>query len=255
VYKITILDGRLASQGQTLTPHRTIKTFVSDEDDLMKRPLPWHFSCESSFIYVVPSKQNKLYMCSLHSGSLRNVPASKPDHFRSIAHVLHLGTKIIALSDSLEYVYELDAGSWVQHSTHERFNLKEKVNLSGYVVMGEDSFIVCDADTGVCFLFDLISWRWTPVSSGNCSGSGLTGRSVYVEGFIYTCTDGGLAAYEITKLDGNYYLGDEINLPFSWHMFWERDRMCFDYVGKDTVSGVLMFSVVQGDYLSHPFFI
>jgi hypothetical protein len=109
--------------------------------------------------------------------------------------------------------------------------------------------MVSEAETSSCFLLDLSTYRWTAVSTSCYSPIGLlSGRSLYVEGFIYTCRNGGFAAYEITEQGGSYYLGDEINLPFSWLLSWESDRMCFDYVGKGTSSDAIMFCVVQGDY-------
>ncbi|CAD6343849.1 unnamed protein product [Miscanthus lutarioriparius] len=78
-----------------------------------------------------------------------------------------------------------------------------------------------------------------------CQGKTLT-QSHHIA--LWT-RDGRFAAYEITEQGDSYYLGDEISRPFSWRIFWEIDRTCFDYVGKDTISGAIMFYVVQGgDY-------
>jgi hypothetical protein len=222
-----------------------------DEYDLMENPLSWHFVCGRKFICVVPSRENEIYRCSLDSGTISHSPTGKPVHFDSIAHVLNVGRRIVAISDSLEYVYILSKppeNRWMHCSTHGSVDLKRKINLSGYVVLSEDSFMVSDADTNSCFLLDLSTYRWTAVLTSSYIIGLLSGRSLYVEGFIYTCRDGRFAAYEITEQGDSYYLGDEISLPFSWRIFWEIDRTCFDYVGKDTISGAIMFCVVQGDY-------
>jgi hypothetical protein len=76
---------------------------------------------------------------------------------------------------------------------------------------------------------------------------------VFANGFIYTCSHQGLAAYELVEQDHSYYPGDRIDLDFPWRRYWERHRMCLDYVGQDTQSGTIMFSVLQGDYFSHLF--
>lgn len=78
---------------------------------------------------------------------------------------------------------------------------------------------------------------------------GISGeRCLFVDGFIYTCAIGGLAAYELIEEDDSYYVDDGIFLEFSWRMNWERHRMCLEYVGKDTDSGSIVFCVLQGDY-------
>jgi hypothetical protein len=53
---------------------------------------------------------------------------------------------------------------------------------------------------------------------------------VFANGFIYTCSHQGLAAYELVEQDHSYYPGDRIDLDFPWRRYWERHRMCLDYV-------------------------
>uniref|UniRef100_A0A8I6XX57 Uncharacterized protein n=2 Tax=Hordeum vulgare subsp. vulgare TaxID=112509 RepID=A0A8I6XX57_HORVV len=74
----------------------------------------------------------------------------------------------------------------------------------------------------------------------------LKGRSVFVDGFIYTCTDGGLAAYKLLDKDHSMYLSKPILLPFSWLIDdCVGEDMCLDYAGKDVDSGAILFYVVQ----------
>lgn len=128
--------------------------------------------------------------------------------------------------------------------------------ISGYVAVNDDSFIVCDALTGSCLLFDLGAKQWRVVmpwaafaedlprtSPTKCP---LNGRCVFVDGFIYTCRDGGLAAYQLLDKDHSVYLSEPIFLPFSWLVDdCVGEDMCLDYAGKDVDSGAILFYVVQ----------
>jgi hypothetical protein len=129
--------------------------------------------------------------------------------------------------------------------------------------------VVCDRKTECCFLFDLDKDTWSIVRAYSDISSSLPivqptewsasrflrGRSALAEGFIYTCADGGLRAYEIIKVQDSYCLSEGIFLKFPWLKYWGSDRMCLDYVGQDTASGAIMFCVVQGDHFSRPFVI
>ena len=87
-------------------------------------------------------------------------------HFYSISCVLNVDIRIVAMSDSLECVYIFSKppeNRWMHCSTQGSVDLKRKINLSGYVVLSEDSFMVSDADTSSCFLLDLPTHRWTAV--------------------------------------------------------------------------------------------
>lgn len=210
VYKVYIEDGRLECHDKTLTPHCIIDTFSSGgEYSMMERPLPWHFVCCNDNIYAAPRLGNELYMCNLRSGALCCKPAKMAVQM-SITLVLQVGHEIIALSDTLRGVYRLShTQEWTYRSTYGyNLDLKRKVNLSGYVVLSDDSFVVYDSDSGCFFSHDLQVDRWSVVMSltdvtkslphevGHLpcvwSGSGLCGRSVFVNGFIYTCTLVGL---------------------------------------------------------------
>jgi hypothetical protein len=157
----------------------------------------------------------------------------------------------------------------VPHSIQRSVHLEKKVELSGYAVLSDKSFMVCDGKTDCCFLFDLDKDTWSIVRAYSDISSSLPivqptewsasrflrGRSALAEGFIYTCADGGLRAYEIIKVQDSYCLSEGIFLKFPWLKYWGSDRMCLDYVGQDTASGAIMFCVVQGDHFSRPFVI
>ncbi|CAL4916826.1 unnamed protein product [Urochloa decumbens] len=273
VYKIKTLNGKLIScHDKILAPHCIMDNMYDHDGYRRNQPLPWHFICGSEYIYAVPYRGNEISACSLRQGTLHHFPARKPigDEF-SIALVLRVGHKTIAIGDSLQGVYHLShANEWTHLSTHGLPDLERKVNLSGYVVLSEESFMVSDADTNRCFLLNLQLNRWSIVMpflklirSLECgrelrpsclAGRAFLGeRAVLVKGFIYTCSLGGLAAYELVEQDGSYYLGDRIDLHFRCNKSWERHRMCFDYVGEDAHSGTIMFFVLQGDdYVRQP---
>ncbi|CAL5047305.1 unnamed protein product [Urochloa decumbens] len=273
VYKIKTLNGKLIScHDKILAPHCIMDNMYDHDGYRRNQPLPWHFICGSEHIYAVPYRGNEISACSLHQGTLHHFPARKPigDEF-SIALVLRVGHKTIAIGDSLQGVYHLShANEWTHLSTHGLPDLERKVNLSGYVVLSEESFMVSDADTNRCFLLNLQLNRWSIVMpflklirSLECGRelrpsclagrAFLSERAVLVKGFIYTCSLGGLAAYELVEQDGSYYLGDRIDLHFRCNKSWERHRMCFDYVGEDAHSGTIMFFVLQGDdYVRQP---
>nr|XP_034592325.1 uncharacterized protein LOC117854138 [Setaria viridis] len=264
VYKVFIADGRLECHGKILRPRCIMNTFSSgDEYGMMKKPLPWHFVCCSKNIYAYGRSGDELYTCNLHSGALSCIPLKRPVQV-SIALVLQVGSRIIAIGDTICDVYCFGSNQeWKHIRTHGTFNLKREVNLSGYAVLSDDIFIVSDADRSCLLLLDLLTreWSyirifsefsrsphsWVEVVSGWPSESGfLNGRSVFIEGFIYSCADGGIAAYEIIKQGDSYYLGDHVYMKLQWCKFWEARRMCLDYVGKDTVSGAIVLCVVQG---------
>ncbi|KAF8650495.1 hypothetical protein HU200_063861 [Digitaria exilis] len=232
VFKINIMDGRLACHNQNLMPYGVMDTFVCDDpdDDLMEQPFPWHFVCDSTSIYAVRDKINDIHIRSLAKGTHDRFEARRPFGIDfSIALVLTVGIDVIALSDTLGGVYHLsDTHEWEHHSIQGFVDLKKKVKLSGYVVLNDKSFMVCDAETSCCFLFDLGNDKWSIVRAHS------------------DVSDGGLEACEIIKVQDSYYLGEKICLRFEWLKYWDRKRMCLDYVGQETTSGAVMFCVVQG---------
>nr|TKW20966.1 hypothetical protein SEVIR_4G193300v2 [Setaria viridis] len=144
VFKINIMDGRLACHNQNLTPYSMIDTFVcADADDLMEQPFPWHFICDSTSIYAVSDKTNDIHVLSLAMGTLNSSEATRPVGIEfSVGLVLTVGPDIIATSDTLG-VYQLsDAHEWERHSIQGYVHLEKKVKLSGYVVLNEKSFLV-----------------------------------------------------------------------------------------------------------------
>ncbi|CAN6170270.1 unnamed protein product [Urochloa humidicola] len=256
VFEVNILDGKLGCHGKALTPHCTVdlETFIYDED----RPLPSHYVCDSKSIYVVSCNGDDICECSLDTMTPRHFP-TRP--IGDICLICKVGNNIVAITDTLQCVYSLSSEhGWMRHETYGIPGLERKVNLSGYVVLSDESFMVSDADSNRCFLFDLRDNKWRIVmpyalqDRANRLPSGWPGmaflseRSVFAKGFVYTCSSGGLTAYELIEDGNSYFLGHGINLKFSWRNWWEHERMCLDCVGEDTSSGAIMFCVVQDDY-------
>jgi hypothetical protein len=158
-------------------------------------------------------------------------------------------------------MFSYGSTTWLPYKTDQSHVLRRKVLISGYVEVNDESFIVWDAATCSCLLFDLDAKKWRvvmpwaafddelPRISPDCI---LNGRCVFVDGFIYTCIDGGLAAYQLLHKDHSVYLCKPILLPFSWLGDCVGEDMCLDYAGKDVDSGAILFYVVQGGYSSHP---
>ena len=108
--------------------------------------------------------------------------------------------------------------------------------------------MVSDADSKRCFVFDLRDNKWRIVMPYALQSRTeqlpsswprvalLSERSVFAKGFIYTCSSGGLAAYELIEEGDTYYHGDMIDLQFAWRKCWEHETMCLDYVGEDLSS-------------------
>ncbi|CAN6170263.1 unnamed protein product [Urochloa humidicola] len=140
VFKINIMDGRLACHNQNLTPYSMMDTFVcaDPDDDLMDQPFPWHFICDSTSIYAVPGKMNDIHVLSLAMGTLSSFEAIRPAGIDfSVALVVLVGLKIIAVSDTLGRAYHLsDRHEWEHCSIQGSVvDLEKKVKLSGYVVL------------------------------------------------------------------------------------------------------------------------
>ncbi|CAN6207960.1 unnamed protein product [Urochloa humidicola] len=257
LFEINIMDGKLVCHDKTLTPHCTmdLETFIYDDD----RPLSSHYVCDSKSIYVVSCKGDDICKCSLDTMSLHHFP-TRP--IGDICLICKVGNNIFAITDDLQSVYSMSSEHrWMRHKTSGIPDLKRKVYLSGYVVLSDESFMVSDADSNRSFLLDLRDNKWTTVMPYALQDrtkqlpngwaprmAFLSERSVFTKGFIYTCSGGGLTAYELIEDGDSYFLGDGIDLKFSWRKWWEHERMCLDCVGEDTSSGAIMLCVVQDDY-------
>nr|XP_051181748.1 uncharacterized protein LOC127295789 isoform X2 [Lolium perenne] len=222
----------------------------------------WHFIHSGSKIHAVSCTRDVMFEFTLN----KPVPSiklpvrwPKTDPF---VMVIRVGGETIGVTDSLEVFHQkesTDGGSttWLPCKTDQSHVLRRKVVIFGYVQVTDHSFLLWDAVTGSCLLFDLGAKRWRvvmpwaafkdklPRTSPDCF---LNGRCVFVDGFIYTCRDGGLAAHQLLHKDHSVYLSQPIFLRFSWLVEGVNYDMCLDYAGKDVESGAIFFYVVQGGH-------
>ncbi|CAL5052395.1 unnamed protein product [Urochloa decumbens] len=252
VFETNILDGKFACQGKTLTPHCTVdlEPFIWDMD----RPLPSQYVCVGKSIYVVSSKGDDICECSLDTMTPHHFP-TRP--VGNICLICKVGNNIVAITDTLQCVYSMSSKhGWLRHEASGIPGLERKVNLSGYVVLSDESFMVSDVDSSQCYLLDMRDNKWRSVMPYALQDrteqqpndwlemAFLSERSVFVKGFIYTCSGGGLTAYELIEEGNSYYLGDGIDLKFPWSKSWEHERMCLDCIGEHTSSGAILFCVI-----------
>ncbi|SPT20155.1 unnamed protein product [Triticum aestivum] len=268
IYKTTLTDlSPDIKIAPPLKPHYIVQGDRYGDDDGER-----HFFRSSSKLYAVSFQKDGVHELNLDTRfqifdhlAWRPVSASYVDPF---VMVIQVGSATLALTETLQ-VYQrthlvrpIGSTSWVRCRTNRSQVLDMKVKLSGYVAVGEDSFIVCDTVTCSCLQFDLRAKQWHLVMPWAPWGKYLprdmhtsrllNGRCIFVDGFIYTSTRNGLAAYELLREDHCVYLGHPISLPFSWETdMWRYERMCLDYAGKDVNSGAILFWVVQGLQIKH----
>ncbi|XBH67190.1 hypothetical protein VPH35_095612 [Triticum aestivum] len=251
----SLLQG--GDDGKPLQTSCYVAPYVGDGDN-------WHFFLHSaSKIHAVSRKKDGMLEFSLNKDrtlamdrlSVRRLPSAD-----TFVLFITVGGETIALTDTLEVYHQtgFSYGStfWLRCKADQSHVLERKVMISGYVAVNGDSFIVSDALTGSCLLFDLCAKQWRVVmpwaafsedlprtSPTKCP---LNGRCVFVDGFIYTCRDRGLAAYQLFDKDHSVYLSEPIFLRFSWLVDdCVGEDMCLDYAGKDVDSGAILFYVVQ----------
>lgn len=220
----------------------------------------WHFYQSGSKIHAVSSLKSGVLDFSLNKDRLAiKRPVRRPTA-RPFVVVVRVGQEIIALTETLQVYHQTQfnygSTTWLRYMTDESDVVGRRVVISGYVAVNDDSFIVCDAVTCSCLLFDLGTKQWRVVMPWaafkedlptNIRTSLLNGRCVFVDGFIYTWRNGGLAAYELLSEEHSVYLSKPILLPLSSHVHCVDEDMHLDYAGKD-VSGANLFYVVQGGY-------
>jgi hypothetical protein len=233
--------------------------YVADEGDQY-----WHLFQSGSKIHAVSSISDGILEFSLNRDCAyikQHVRQPTADPFVMVTRV---GRETIALTDTLQVFHQTQfnygrSTAWLRYTADESDVVGRRVVMAGYVVVNDDSFVVCDAVTRSCLLFDLGAKRWRVVMPWAAfeglptdirANGVLNGRCVFVDGFIYTCRNGGLAAYELLGEDSSVYLSKPIFLPFTWHPDCLGQDMCLDYAGKDLDSGANMLHVVQGESLS-----
>jgi hypothetical protein len=242
-----------------------VPCYVPDDGDCY-----WHFFQSGSKIYAASSIRDGMLEFSLNkdrlttSNNIRHIkqhvrrPTTGP-----FVMVIRVGIETIALTKTLQVYHQTQftygGTTWLRYTTKGSDVFRKCVVISGYVAVNDDSFIVCDAVTCSFLLFDLGAKQWRVVMPWaafkedlptTISTIGvLNGRSIFVDGFIYTCRNEGLAAYELLVEGHSVYLSKPIFLTFSrrLHFGFGGEDMCLDYAGKDVDSGDNLFYVVQGE--------
>jgi hypothetical protein len=228
---------------------------------LEKEDQYWHLFQNGSKIHVVSSVNDGMLEFSNSAYIKKHLRRPTADPFVMVTRV---GRETIALTDTLQVFHQTQfnygrSTTWLRYTADESDVVGRRVVMTGYVVVNDDSFIVCDAVTCSCLLFDLGAKKWHVVMPWAAfkdlpmtilTNGVLNGRCVFVDGFVYTCRNGGLAAYELLGEDHSLYLSKPIFLPFTWHADCLGQDMCLDYAGKDLDSGASLFHVAQGEYLS-----
>ncbi|CAM0878168.1 unnamed protein product [Alopecurus aequalis] len=255
IYQTSVVDESLRLEGDDGEPLQP--SYVGDDSDDY-----WHFFHSGSNVHAVSCKRDGMLEFSLNKDrrTIIRRPVRRPSADTFVV-VIRVGGNTIALTETLQVFHQgskTGPPMWFRYKTDQSHVLFRKVLISGYAAVKDDSFIVYDAVTCSCLLFELglKQWRvvmpWAAFEDGmprtSATNCGLKGRCVFVDDFIYTCRDGGLAAYELLRKDHSVYLSKQIFLPFSWHTDCVGDEMCLDYAGKDEKSASILFYVVQGGY-------
>ncbi|PUZ71245.1 hypothetical protein GQ55_2G299200 [Panicum hallii var. hallii] len=214
-------------------------------------PPAWYFVHRGSTLDVIPSSPDcDHYVVDVERKSYRLYKSKRSKLFFSA--VFRAGEYVVALGDTLQYVYILRNNfQWRRRNTASRsVDVSRKVKVSGFVDLIDDAFMISDFNTDEFFLFDLKRWEWFSVRPSFCF---LSGRCIFAEGFIDTCSDEGLAAFELIHDDTSYRLGVPIMLDFSWkYICGNRRFLSFASICKGEIGDCIAFCVVHGHELAHP---
>uniref|UniRef100_A0ACD6APJ8 Uncharacterized protein n=1 Tax=Avena sativa TaxID=4498 RepID=A0ACD6APJ8_AVESA len=219
----------------------------------------WHFFQTGSKVHAVSSIRGGMLEFSLNKAQQTiERPVRRPTAGPFVM-VIRIGQETIALTETLQVYHQTQfnygSTTWLRYLTDESDIVGRRVDISGYVAVDDHSFIVSDAGTCSCLLFDLVAKQWRVVMPWAAfkedlptiipKNGYLNGRCVFVDGFIYTCINGGLAAHELLGQDHSVYLSKPILLPLSRRFHCVGEDMCLDYAGKDADSGANLFYVVH----------
>ncbi|KAG0535965.1 hypothetical protein BDA96_03G023300 [Sorghum bicolor] len=261
VYQVSISGGKLACNEKVLDALVCLDT-VRPGDVGIDDPPEWFFVHHGSMLDVIPSLPYYNHYVVDVERKCYNIHKNKRSKLFFSA-VFRVGQYTVALCDTLQDVYVLNQNNfqWRRQKTSSRsLDLSHKVKISGFVDLGDDAFMISDAETNNCFLFDLKRGEWFAVEPPRgyifwqYAAGLLNGRSIFAEGFIYTCSAGGLIAFELIDKNDSYCLGQPIMLNSSWkYIFGERRFLSFDSVCKGEIDSSIVFCVVQGCPMAVPF--
>ncbi|XP_044421976.1 uncharacterized protein [Triticum aestivum] len=205
IYKTSLDEILELETDPPLKPH-----YIVHGDDHGHR----HFFRSSSDLCAVSFLKDGMDVINLDTTChTMDILARRPVSVDPFVMVIQVGRETFALTETLQVyskahsVSPPGSTSWVRCHTDQSYVLDRKVKLSGYVALGDDSFIVSDSITCSCLRFDIGAMKWHVVVPWTLWGEYLpramprnrllNGACVFVDGFIYTCSNRGLAAYEL----------------------------------------------------------
>lgn len=252
LYKISTARGKLTCHETILEAEHSLET-IRNGDVGIDDPPAWHFVNYGVKLYVIPSvpQYNHYYEVDVYRNSSLILESKRPSICFSA--VCRVGQRIVALGDTLEAVYILDLQNveWVFCKTSSTFlDLRKEIKISGFVDLGNDSMMISEVDACECFILDLKKKQWFVVEPPNgdiwqyCVGL-LSGTCMFIEGFIYTCSDGEMVAYELIEKDGLYHWDAPVIMRLPWKKFSNRKFMAFCPICKDVIHDDIAFSIVE----------
>ncbi|KAL6656237.1 hypothetical protein ACP70R_007063 [Stipagrostis hirtigluma subsp. patula] len=258
VYQISISDGKLTCQEKGLEALLCLDTERPGHVRISEPPA-WYFVHDGSMLDVIPSRPGcDHYVVDIKRKSYKLHKSKRSKLFFSA--VFRVGQFVVSLCDTLQDVYILNRNNFQwrrQKITSRSVDLSRKAKISGFVDLGDDVFMVSDAKTAECLLFDLKRGEWFAVEPpakdylGRYIVELLYGRCLFVKGFIYSCSDDGLIAFELIHDNTCYRLGTPILLDFSWKRICGlRCFISFDSICKGQVLDSIAFGVVHGYFMA-----
>ncbi|GJM91320.1 hypothetical protein PR202_ga07682 [Eleusine coracana subsp. coracana] len=251
--------GKLTCHEKLMEPLLSLETITPGECGIDEPP-SWHFVNLGSKIYVIPSVPSQNHYDVDVNRKLSNiVEHERPD--MCFTMVSRAGQHTVALGDTLSDVYVLDEPTfkWLPFKTSSSsVDLTRKADICGFVDLIDDALVVSDVGKAECFLLDLRKHEWfvvkPPWGMWNRVEGALCGRCLFAEGFIYTCTGVGFAAFELLKENtSSYSLDQPVLMEFPCIEFPDKKSVSFDLISKENNPSCMVFCVVQGNFMTAPF--
>ncbi|KAF8660526.1 hypothetical protein HU200_057628 [Digitaria exilis] len=250
VYRISTSGAKLTCHEKALEALLCLDT-ARPGDVAEYDPPSWYFVHHELMLHVIPSSPDcGHYIVDVEKKSYKLHKSKRSKLFFSA--VFRAGKHIVALCENLQYVYMLRNNlQWRRQKTaSSSIDLARKVKVSGFADLVDVMFIVSDNSTADSFMFDLKRGEW--FTNEKFFGL-LNGRCIFAEGFIYTCSDECLLAFELIADNASYRLGVPIVLDFSWKYICGNKRfLSFDSISWHEIGVHIVFCVVQGYDLAPP---
>ncbi|GJM98459.1 hypothetical protein PR202_ga15474 [Eleusine coracana subsp. coracana] len=257
LYKISTSGGKLKCHDMVLEELLRLETSRPGDIGLHYSPA-WYIAHSGSILDVIPSTPDSdHYVVDVERKSYKLQKSKRSKLIFSA--VIKAGQYTVSLCNTLQDIYVLNRSNYQwrrQKAASSSIDLSRKIKISGFVDLVHDAFMVSDASTTELFLFDLKSGEWFVVEPPRdvfLQSGLLSGRCIFAEGFIYSCSDCGLIAFELIDEDNSFRLGLPILLELSWKKICGDSRfMSFDSICKDQILDSITFCIVQGCFRAAP---